>query len=361
MPQFSTSDLARAARVSELLLSPLSHGSVDGWRHAVNAELRALTGADSAGFLLPCADAAPMYCAELPPEVLAPYPDLLPPPLGDGTPAWRRLVSLGVGTVGDVYREHVAAYLGSPYYNEFAAPGGGAETLAVAVPLSSEPIDGPHGAATVHLWHATVGPRTFGDRERALLRLIFPSFKAGIAAWLRFHDHHATLLRTIDQLGQAVLATDPVGRTLHMTPALAALIAEDAGGVHLQAALTAFAHQARPASLAGVRAHATIRTAGGRYSLLACRHPGEGTGDAMTLISVTRECARRRSPSELHARFGLTRAEIRVARLFADGVRTSEVAAALGISPHTVKRHGERVFRKLGVQSRAAVGPALDG
>ena len=51
---------------------------------------------------------------------------------------------------------------------------------------------------------------------------------------------------------------------------------------------------------------------------------------------------------------GLTRRQIDVLRLVAAGCTNAEVGEALGISPATVKRHVEGVFRALGVGNRAA-------
>lgn len=50
---------------------------------------------------------------------------------------------------------------------------------------------------------------------------------------------------------------------------------------------------------------------------------------------------------------GLTAAEARVLAALAEGHGTDAVAAALGLSPRTVHKHGERIHRKLGVGDRA--------
>jgi DNA-binding CsgD family transcriptional regulator len=48
-----------------------------------------------------------------------------------------------------------------------------------------------------------------------------------------------------------------------------------------------------------------------------------------------------------------------VALLLAERRSNTEIAGALGISPHTAKRHTERVLGKLGVSTRRAVGTVV--
>lgn len=48
----------------------------------------------------------------------------------------------------------------------------------------------------------------------------------------------------------------------------------------------------------------------------------------------------------------LTAAERRVAHLAAAGLTNREMAASLGLSPHTVDYHLRQIFRKLGISSR---------
>jgi DNA-binding CsgD family transcriptional regulator len=53
---------------------------------------------------------------------------------------------------------------------------------------------------------------------------------------------------------------------------------------------------------------------------------------------------------------GLSAAEQRVAELAASGMSSREVAAAMLISPKTVESNLARVYRKLGIRSRAEPG-----
>jgi DNA-binding CsgD family transcriptional regulator len=75
-------------------------------------------------------------------------------------------------------------------------------------------------------------------------------------------------------------------------------------------------------------------------------------------LSATGERARSRSPATT---FDLTPQEARVAGLAAEGETNNQIAAELFISPRTVEYHLGKVFRKLGVTSRAQLARNLLG
>lgn len=60
---------------------------------------------------------------------------------------------------------------------------------------------------------------------------------------------------------------------------------------------------------------------------------------------------------------GLTARELEVLRLISQGLSNPQMAALLGLSPHTVKRHVDHIFAKLAVNDRAqaAVWAARQG
>jgi DNA-binding CsgD family transcriptional regulator len=62
------------------------------------------------------------------------------------------------------------------------------------------------------------------------------------------------------------------------------------------------------------------------------------------------------TPEPLEVRFGLTPREAEVLIWVAQGKTNPEVAGILGISTYTVRTHLERVFSKLGVETRHAAG-----
>jgi DNA-binding CsgD family transcriptional regulator len=66
-----------------------------------------------------------------------------------------------------------------------------------------------------------------------------------------------------------------------------------------------------------------------------------------------------RLEADLCEAFSLTPIEARAALLLAQGKPNAEVADALSISPHTARRHTERVLYKLGARSRAEVAVRL--
>lgn len=66
--------------------------------------------------------------------------------------------------------------------------------------------------------------------------------------------------------------------------------------------------------------------------------------------------AREWTPEPLEVRFGLTPREAEVLIWVAQGKTNPETATILGIRPYTVRTHLERIFVKLGVETRQAAG-----
>jgi DNA-binding CsgD family transcriptional regulator len=86
----------------------------------------------------------------------------------------------------------------------------------------------------------------------------------------------------------------------------------------------------------------------------------DGASGAVAVLVVVERAARGLPSGErLSRRFGLSPREAQVALLLAERRSNSEIAGALGISPHTAKRHTERVLGKLGVSTRRAVGTVV--
>jgi DNA-binding CsgD family transcriptional regulator len=63
--------------------------------------------------------------------------------------------------------------------------------------------------------------------------------------------------------------------------------------------------------------------------------------------------------SNMRASLGLSPREFAIALALAEGRSLGELAAEFGCSPHTVDSHIRRIFSKIGVRSKAAIGGRL--
>ncbi|MFF3982911.1 helix-turn-helix transcriptional regulator [Streptomyces sp. NPDC001828] len=70
-------------------------------------------------------------------------------------------------------------------------------------------------------------------------------------------------------------------------------------------------------------------------------------------LPAARHASRPAAPH--HGWAALTRAELRVANLVAEGLTNRAAAAQLSVSPHTVDSHLRNIFAKLGISSRVAL------
>jgi DNA-binding CsgD family transcriptional regulator len=361
----SSPDLAKLTRAIHLLVSPLDHPHVDQWRSAVNHQLKELLSADSAGFLLPVSEGPMVYSEEHDPDALAAYPDVPPPDLADGTPIWAHAVRSGADTVANMYGCHYDRYLRSAYYNEYAGANGAHDPLLAATSLGG--MDA-RSAAIMHFWHARPDGRLFGDREITLLRLLFPAFRAGVETQVRWGAERTSLLNTLDALGHCALIADRSGRVLHLSSALEALLDAEPDAALLHAVILSVARAlsmstpgaAFPYGQAQSGLVRDVRTRTARYRVTGCVYAGpSAVGSPAVVVGLERLSPVLRSLDELRDAFGLTRAEARVAVLLGTGRSNDEIAKELLISPHTARRHTERVLHKMDVRSRAEVGSKL--
>jgi len=101
-----------------------------------------------------------------------------------------------------------------------------------------------------------------------------------------------------------------------------------------------------------------ITTAQGHYRLSGSTQRLDRRS-AMALVVVERQSGTPSEAREVPTIAKLTAAELRVAARVACGHSSKKIAAALGLSWHTVRRHTESVFRKVGVRTRAELAYRL--
>jgi DNA-binding CsgD family transcriptional regulator len=152
-------------------------------------------------------------------------------------------------------------------------------------------------------------------------------------------------------------ASSPMLRAMAAQAAGAVLLASDQAAdamVHLRAASTVWRQlnmpyeSARSAVLVGLGCAALGDTSSAALEFDNARAIFESLGARPDLQHV-RELIGKPDP-----RGALSARELEVLRLVAEGQTSREIAASLTISQHTVRRHLENTFAKLGVNSRAA-------
>ena len=107
------------------------------------------------------------------------------------------------------------------------------------------------------------------------------------------------------------------------------------------------------AALRADRPHRPAQSAGDAARTLE-REAAAGRLDGDAVACVLAAAGSRPAPRRTGAPAGLTEREVEVLRLIARGSSNREVAERLVISPKTVGRHVENLYRKIGVSSRAA-------
>lgn len=182
----------------------------------------------------------------------------------------------------------------------------------------------------------------------------------------RVHDP-VTLFDTLDLLPQHQALMTPAGRVVRLNRWLSELLRRVPDGRYLEEALGSYARSIADRRLpcgcdghCGAPTTLKFQTVTGPCLLwgwcVELDRYGLGRLVLMTVQPLDPDAP---SDEAIRERFGLTRKEIDVARLLAEGRTNAGITAALCISEHTARHHTEHVFRKLGVSSRAEVGPKL--
>lgn len=372
----SHADLADLERAATALHAPFGYGGIDEWRAEVNRNICRVLGADLAIFFLApglegsSVEREQILSAELSPDQRN---DFVRFALHDaGTDR-----ALSYGLFATSQRELVGTDWDSFYADEavnaFYLP----NHLLDSIMMMLWDRDG-RKEASVEIHREDFGSRLFGDEGVARLRLLLPSFKAAVAAVKATRSVGAGLEALLGNLGQPLAVANGRGRITYQTDALTSLLGSDLEAGRIRRAMEALAgshsalFEARgggrqhrtsgPVLTAALTATATVTTSAGKYLLCTVEAPPTLTGGSPGfLVRIESMFSPVLSPEEIRTRFGLTIRELQVARLLGAGVSNQGISSALGISPHTARRHTERVLSKLRVESRAGVGAALRG
>jgi DNA-binding CsgD family transcriptional regulator len=241
--------------------------------------------------------------------------------------------------IADIHEETGGNPDRSPRWREVQAPHGFASEVRAAF-TSGGSIWG-----VAQIDRLGDAPR-FTDPEKAWLAQAAPLLAQGLRRAMIAHEPTVPVAR-----GPGVVLLDPAGNLVSATPEAAAWLDEiDGAPTRLPIPLEThtYASRVRAAGDEGPVPTARLRTRNGVWLLM---HGSllEGTDQLALVIEPAK--AADVAPLIVEA-YGLSEREVDVTKLIARGLGTSEIAAALFLSPHTVRDHVKSVFEKVGVSSR---------
>lgn len=355
-------DRRRLHRASELMLRPFDHATPVRYLTSVARELQPLIGAFAAicGTRDPDGSVA-VDSAEWEPRIVA---DFARWKLDDrGT---QRAIAAGmeVATMRTVIGDAWDLYHADPMVQQWYIPNGVHDAAAYVLHWPED-----DALATIELHSRTFGTPRCGEEGEALLALLLPSLKAGSRLLYTVGRQRQALASQMDALGISVCVCARDGHVVHQSETLRLLLADDPEGGCVVKCIPSVARAAarsvspsrsssRPLPSAAV--HQLVQTTRGRYRLSAAlATDAMQFGFADVLVTVAALPDRGPGADEIGTRFNLSRREHDVALRLSRGMRNDAIAAQLGISPHTVRRHTERVLAKLGVSNRAEVAARL--
>jgi DNA-binding CsgD family transcriptional regulator len=366
MESLSFSDLQRIAAVGDVLVSPSLFPTIKAWRHAAHVAVANLISSDMSAFVLPfsrdefivCDDDVRRAATEWEQEFQFRDPGYIK------SRAERQLT---VFHHTDVY--DMAEYLLSDEYQEWVRPHRLFEAFAMAVPLPNLSVP-----ASINCYRSDP-TSPYGARERTILQLLFPMFRAGVASLVAGQAHRASIDLVLRATDSAAVLLSEDGTTQHETEAATRLI-ESIDAPAIRAALLALAratldpplhsssssvHRIRrnPTAslvLGGVQ---TIVARGRQITLTPTVMPAHDVRGARSVLITLSSRDRPISDEQLQIRYQLTPREIAVARALGTTQDVSVLASQLKISIHTFRRHTERVYAKLRVRSRIELSQRL--
>lgn len=355
--KLSSADTTALMHASTVLLAPFAYDDNESWRCAAGRAVEACVGGDASAFVVPGGE--PYLAASQ--NVLRALQTILPPPdwIIQGLTVRRRQLGLDVIGWDDAF--DTDAVRRTSFYNDVARP---ARLLAPLMMVADTAADVVPATLSVYFTDER-SAQQHAPRRKELLRLLFPAFAAGLKNYYGFRRFSVALASVAENAAIGVLFSDAQGH-LRENDFLRRLMECDPerDRVRTHAAQTIRAIVGMPAfrgSSMSRRMDSEIRTQTARYRV-AATFLGEWSLDSFQVVAIVERINRRPiAASELAARFFLTRREVEIAQLLRAGCSSGQIAADLGISVNTARRHVENVLRKLDVHSRSAAAAKLFG
>lgn len=351
----------------QLLLSPLGSEDLDTWRRDVTRALCELLGADRAVFALNAPDIAEFWSEDYPQAVLDAYATYYQKiDIGrirrekQGLEVWNREL---------IHNGGLSEFEKSEIYRDFLVPNRICDSIGmtVGVPGSATP-------ATLFFHNEKNGSANFGKRGVGVMGQLLPAFKAGAREAARTSHQRHSLENHLDALAEGMRIVDLTGAVLHQNRAFTRILAQEPCAERIKASAKELAlelvelmrSRERGGDGATIPAKRLVR----KVASESCNYELRGTymgpalftddiSIAITLLPLAGRAAL--SDQTLQKRFGLTARQLEIARRLARGEANKEIAHACEISLHTVRRHAEKIFVKLGANTRGQIGAKLRG
>ena len=360
MPYISEAELKRVARTQRVFLARRDFARPEAYRLACNRALRELLGADHTVFFevngFEAGDevrlASDDTCRETVAFTEQAYRQFRGARSSELDPHIKTFVRerlrRGVTALIDT---HARPNLGrSAIYNDRFRPAGLVFMMGPSVVLGSRE------ASVLCAFERKT--RFYSEEGLRLLELVLPAFRAGAEAHLR-PPEGAGLARFIESLPLPLAVFGPEGADWR-NAAFARLEAVDPEFARVLSTANDLKNLALRKNSGGEGGTPPLRrqvaTAASSYELVTLPR-GERDENVPLLVTQTR--LRLPEPEHLAARYALTARQAQVALLLAEGLTDKQVAARLGTSVNTARRHAEGLLRKLGVRTRAAVALRL--
>lgn len=339
-----------------LLHAPLEASDLEEWRTEANRRLEALLGAETINLTVPFRWMRPSGLLGVDPRAADEYFGYFAD--RDPGPAARKALGLDVCLQRSIYSSDLPK---TELYNDFFVP----HRLVGGVAMNADLPDGTFA------FMSASGAGGDPDEERrwvAVMRLLVPSFQAGIKTLWSIGEHRADLAGMVDRLSVGVALYPAAAHTpVHMNPRLREILEADAEGSRISQAMNVAARTTAravagatplsPALSSGVQ---NLETSGGAYSIHGTPLGFRGAArERFVLVVVERTRRALPEPAAVRRRFGLTPRESEVAVLIASGLTDRQIAERLTVSWHTARTHSERALRKLGASTRAEVAARL--
>jgi len=358
--------------VQQSMLSPLVHGDFRSWQIDVNRGLRDLVGADHTITFRWDEDVFDLFSDDTEMEWMLPLKDHFRGYDGAGNATFeseagsnpfipfieqlhraRRLS--GSSAVCDLEYAEANEMKRTEYFHATHVPAGVCFMLGLGTAL-------PVGEVTTCVGFERPDASGYQEGSLHMLELLVPSYAAGVRVWRQAGGYR----KTLESSGIALMVVGRDEKVLFESRALGRLLADEleSGAVlkaiRSQAARMIPERRVRSAATKALTTNvSTCSTQRRGYEIMGSLLRESVFEEEAVLMIVQPRTSALPTPPEMQERFGLTPREAEVAELIARGLDNRTIAERLFISPHTVRRHTERILAKLDIDSRAAVAISL--